>query len=331
MSRHATVAGTGRYVPDRVVTNAELEQRLGQPVDAWLRQNVGIAERHLMAEDQRTSDLAVAAGRQAMERAGITPADLDLIIVATDTPDYLSPATASVVQAKLGASDAGTFDLNAACAGFVTAMDMASKALVADSTYRHVLVVGAYGMSRYIDWTHKQTCTLFADGAGAVVLRASDRPGVLGAKLAASGEYHDALGIYTGGTARPATPEVVSTLGAPRVEFVRRFPSTYNTERWPAIIRQVLQRSGMTPGDVALYVFTQLNLRTIETTMGALGLPMSRTHWTMDRWGYTGSGCIPMTLDDAVEQGRIRPGDHVVLCATGGGLATAAMLLRWSP
>lgn len=328
--RYAAVAGTGRYVPARCLTNGELEQKLGEPVDAWLRQNVGIEQRHVMADDQNTSDLAVAAAKEALDRAGISAQELDLIVVATDTPDYLSPATASVVQHKLGAHSAGTFDVNAACAGFVTALDMASKAIIADLTYRHVLVIGAYGMTRYIDWTNKKTCTLFADGAGAVVLRASDKPGVLAGKLAAHGEYHDALGIYTGGTARPATPENVARFGPPTVEFVRKFPATYNTERWPMIIREVLQRFGMTPGDVKLYVFTQLNLRTIEATMAALSQPMSRTHWTMDKWGYTGSACIPMTLDDAVQQGRVQSGDHVVLCATGGGLATAATLIRWT-
>ena len=328
--RYARILATGRYVPTRVVTNQELEQRLGEPLHDWLVQNVGIRERHVMADDQATSDLAVAAARQALERAGVTPGDLDLVIVATDTPDYLSPATSAVVQHKLGARNAGVFDVNSACAGFVTALDMACKAIAADDAYHHVLVVGAYGMTRFVDWSDKKTCTLFADGAGAVVLGAGPTPGFRGAKLSAHGEYHDALGIYTGGTFRPATPGNVGRFGGPTVRFVRKFPATFNTERWPELVRAVLGRAGVTLDEVGLYVFTQLNLRTIEATMAALGQPMTKTHWTMDRWGYTGSACIPMTLDDAVERGKVAPGDHVVLCASGGGLAMAAALFDWT-
>ncbi|HEU4405160.1 MAG TPA: ketoacyl-ACP synthase III [Polyangiaceae bacterium] len=330
MTRYAAIAATGRYVPERRLTNADVEARLGEPVDQWLRDNVGICARHVMADDQRTSDLALAAARQALARARVAPEDLDLVVVATDTPDYLSPATAAVVQHALGAKRAGVFDLNSACAGWVTALDLAGKAIVADRAYKHVLVVGAYGMTRFVDWADKKTCTLFADGAGAAVLRASDEPGILGARLGAAGEYHDALGIYTGGTARPATAANVAEGGPPTVRFVRKFPPTFNTERWPAMVRDLTASAGLTPADVALYVFTQLNLRTIEATMGLLELPMSKTHWTMDKWGYTGSACIPMTLDDAAAAGKVRRGDHVVLCASGGGLAMAGALLRWT-
>ncbi len=328
--RRARILATGRYVPERVVTNADLEARLGQPVDAWLRENVGIRQRHVMAEGEVTSDLAVAAARDALARAGLAPADLDLIIVATDTPDQPSPATATVVQHKLGARGAGTYDLNCACAGFVTAVDVAAKTIAADDAYRHVLVVGAYGMTRHVDWTDKKTCTLFADGAGAVILGAGEAPGFLGAKLEAHGEYHDALGIYGGGTLHPATPAFVAEAGQPVVRFVRKFPATFNTERWPALLRAVAGRAGVSLDEVGLFVFTQLNLRTIEATMAAMGQPMSRTHWTMDKWGYTGSACIPMTLDDAVRDGRVHPGQLVALCASGGGLAMAAALFRWT-
>lgn len=328
--RYARILATGRYVPERVVTNAELEQRLGQPVHDWLVQNVGIERRHVMADGEVTSDLAVSAAKQALARAGVRPEDLDLVVVATDTPDYLSPGTASVVQYKLGARNAGCFDVNAACAGWVIALDAACKYLSADASYRHVLVVGAYGMTRFVDWSDKKTCTLFADGAGAVVLGAGDKPGFLGAKLLANGEYHDALGVYTGGTFRPATPEQVAQDGKPRVQFVRKFPATFNTERWPMLLRELLGREGLQVDDVGQFIFTQLNLRTIEATLGALGQPMSRTHWTMDKWGYTGSACIPMTLDDALEHGKIRKGDLVALCASGGGLGMASALLRWT-
>ena len=282
--RYAHILATGRCVPEQRLTNADVEARLGEPIDAWLIKNVGIRERRIMADDQVTSDLCVIAAREAMERAGITPEQLDLIIVATDTPDNPSPATASVVQHKLGAVNAGTYDLNCACAGWVTAVDVAAKTLAADPHYHHVLVVGGYGMSRYVDWKDKKTCTLFADGAGAVVLGAGDTPGFLGAKLMASGEYHDALGVYTGGTARPSTADAIArTGGRPAVEFVRKFPSTFNTERWPRLLHELVKRADLHMHDVGLFVFTQLNLRTIEATMQVLEQPMEKTHWTMDK------------------------------------------------
>jgi 3-oxoacyl-[acyl-carrier-protein] synthase-3 len=282
-----------------------------------------------------------AASRQALERAGVSAADLDLIIVATDTPDYLSPATASVVQAKLGAPSAGTFDLNCACAGWVTGLDAAARYIATDPDYRHILVAGGYGMSRFINWQDKKTATLFADGAGAVVLGAGSQPGFLASKLLAVGEYHDALGVYTGGAWRPATPEALAESGRPHVEFVRKFPKTFNSDRWPVLINDTLGKASrqypnlrgrdLTPDDVDRYYFTQLNLRTIELTMAAMGQPMTKTHWIMDKWGYTGSACIPMALDDDLERGQgPRPGDLVMFCATGGGMAMAVSLWQWT-
>ncbi|CAM3430507.1 ketoacyl-ACP synthase III [Corallococcus sp. ZKHCc1 1396] len=329
--RYANILSTGRYVPEKLLTNADVEAILGEKVDEWLQTNVGIKQRHVMADDQATSDLAVAAAKEALARAKVDPKDLDLVLVASDTPDYLSPGTSSVVQAKLGAINAGTYDINAACAGWVTALDVASKTISADDSYQRILVVGAYGMTRYVNWKDKKTCTLFADGAGAVVLGASDAPGFLGAKLLANGEYHDALGIYTGGTNRPATAETLKlTDGKPAVQFVRKFPSTFNTERWPMLLDTLLKRADQTLDDVKLFVFTQLNLRTIEATMKALNQPMAKAHYTMDKWGYTGSACIPMTLDDAVVQGKVKKGDLVAFCASGGGLAMASALYRWT-
>jgi 3-oxoacyl-[acyl-carrier-protein] synthase-3 len=315
------------------VTNADLAERLGPSgagLDGWLRKHVGIEARHYMADGEVTSDLALAAARQALARAGIAPEQLGLVIVATDTPDQPSPATSSALQHKLGAVNAGTFDINCACAGFVTALDLASRYLATEPTVGYALVVGAYAMSRFMDWTEKQTCTLFADGAGAILLGAGEHPGFLAGKLTADGSYWDALGIYTGGSARPATLENVAQHGQPVVRIIRKFPVSFNSERWPEMVREVCGRARLTPSDVKLLLFTQLNLRTIEATMAALELPMSRTHWTMDKWGYTGSACIPMTLDDAVEKDKLRRGDAVVLCATGGGLSLACTLFRWA-
>ncbi len=329
LDRYPQILSTGRYIPTRRVTNAELDTHFGENVGDWLVKNVGIEARHVMADDQTTSDLIVEAARQALERASVRPDQLDLIIVATDTPDYISPATASVVQHKLGAIHAGTFDVNAACAGWVSALDIAARYVRTDEDVNRVLVCGGYGMTRYLDWDDKKTATLFADGAGAVVVGAASQPGHLAGKLMADGQYHDALGIYTGGTARPATVPVVTDAGPPTVRFVRKFPATFNADRWPVLIRETLGKAELTTDDVALYVFTQLNARTIETVMDRLGLPMERTHMVMDKWGYLGSACLPAAFDDAVQQRGLNDGDVVLFCATGGGLAMGCSTWRW--
>lgn len=328
--RYAQILSTGRYVPEKVLTNAYFDELFPErDIDGWLRANVGIEERHVMAEDETTSDLCEHASRQALARAGLAPDELDLIIVATDTPDYISPATATVLQAKLGAQHAGTFDINTACAGWVTALDTAARYLMTDPDLAHILVVGAYGMSRYIDYTDHKTCTLFADGAGAVIVGAGDEPGFIAGKLVAAGEYYDALGIYTGGVAEPRTPAEINE-GVPRVQFVRRFPATFNSDNWPPLIYDVLKKAGMTPDDVDFYVFTQLNVNTIKQIMEIIEQPLEKTHWIMDKWGYTGSGCIPMALDDALEQQKgPKRGDNVLFVASGGGISMAAGLWRW--
>lgn len=329
MTRYAQILSTGRYIPARRLTNADLDRMLGEPVSQWLVDNVGIEARHVMSEDETTSDLVVAAAQQALRRAGVEAEAVDLVIVATDTPDYISPATASVVQAKLGASRAGTFDVNAACAGWVTALDLAARYLATEPGMRYVLVCGGYGMTRFLDWSDKRTATLFADGAGAVLLGAGDEPGFLAGQLRAEGRYHDALGIYTGGAARPMTASLLEQDGPPHVQFVRKFPATFNAEQWPPLIATVLERAGLTLSSVELLVLTQLNARTIEQVMDILGLPMERTHMVMDKWGYLGSACIPVAFDDALQNSRRpRPGDHVLFCATGGGLAMGASVWR---
>jgi 3-oxoacyl-[acyl-carrier-protein] synthase III len=329
MTRYAQILSTGRYIPARRITNAELDATFDKPVSQWLEDNVGIAARHVLDESETTSDLVVAAARQALARAGRSPAEVDLVIVATDTPDYLSPATASVVQAKLGAHAAGTFDVNAACAGWVTALDLAARYLMTEPGMRHVLVCGGYAMTRFLDWTDKKTATLFADGAGAVLLGAGDEPGFLAGQLRADGRYHDALGIYTGGAHRPATLARVTEEGPPHVAFVHKFPATFNSEQWPPLIHTVLARAGVPLAAVDLLVFTQLNARTIEQVMAALGLPMTRTHMVMEQWGYLGSACIPAAFDDALQNGKVPPpGGHVLFCATGGGLAMGASVWR---
>lgn len=329
MPRYAQILSTGRYVPEKVLPNSYFNEILQRDVDEWLIKNVGIRQRHVMAEDQTTSDLAYHAAVQALERANLRPTDLDLIIVATDTPDYLSPGTSSVLQGKLGATRAGTFDVNCACAGWVTAMETAARFIATDEELNRVLVVGVYAMTRFVDYTDHYTCTLFADGAGAAVLGASEQPGFITGKRFADGSYSDALGIYTGGAACPTTPIEVNG-GVPRVQFVRKFPATFNTEHWPRLVREAVAKANLTLDDIDFYLFTQLNLNTIKLIMELLEQPLEKTHWIMDKWGYTGSACIPMALDDALELGRgPKPGDTVLFCASGGGIAMAANIWRW--
>lgn len=329
--RNVNILSTGSYVPERVVTNAEVDALIGESTSEWLEANVGIKERRWMAPDQVTSDLIVEASKKALERAGIAAADLDLIIVSTDTPDYLSPSTSIVVQNKLGADKAGCYDINSACAGWVTALDQGAKYLMTESQMKYVLVAGGYGMSRFIDIKDKKTANLFADGAGAVVLGVGEEKGFLGSNLLAVGSFHDALGIYTGGTYRPCTPENMAQFGGPKVEFVKKFPKTFNTEYWPKLMQGALDKAGLTFDDVNHYYFTQLNLRTIEFMMDLLKQPLEKAHWVMDKWGYTGSPCVVMALDDSIAQGRgPKPGDVILFCASGGGITMASSVWKWT-
>ncbi len=326
--RNAVIRSTGAYVPETSIPNSEMDKRFGEGTGNKVAEKTGILARRHMRADQTTSDLVVEAAKEALTRAKLTAADLDLIIVATDTPDQPSPATASVVQHKLQASKAGTFDLNSACAGFVAGLDVASKFIQADPSYKHVLVVGAYGMSRFLDWSDKTTATLFADGAGAAIVSAHEAPtkqGYLGGVLGADGSFHDALGIYAGGATKPAGGEVLQ-----HVKFVRRFPPTFNVERWPMLLKSAAEKAGEKLDDVDLFIFTQLNLRVIESVMQVMGYPMSKTHYTMEQWGYLGSGAIPSTLHDAVLKGKVKKGDLVALCASGGGISMGASLFRWT-
>jgi 3-oxoacyl-[acyl-carrier-protein] synthase-3 len=329
MPRHPQILATGSYVPERVVTNAEVDELMGESTHEWLLENVGIRERRWMSPEQTTSDLIVEASKKALERAGLSAADLDLIIVSTDTPDYLSPSTSVVVQAKLGAK-AGCYDVNSACAGWVTALDQGARYLMTEPSYKYILVAGGYGMSRFLDFSDKKTANLFADGAGAVVLGVGEEPGFIGSNFLAVGEFHDALGIYTGGVFRPCTLENMNTFGAPRVEFVRKFPKTFNTEYWPKLMQGALDKGGLTYDDVDHYFFTQLNLRTIEYMMDLLEQPIEKTHWVMDKWGYTGSPCVVMALDDAINQGvGPKPGETILFCASGGGITMASSVWKW--
>nr|WP_228350596.1 ketoacyl-ACP synthase III [Rhodocaloribacter litoris] len=310
------------YAPPRVVTNAYFNDYYGEDVDSFLRTQRNIRERRYAGDRQTTSDLVVEAARAALAEAGMTPEDLALIIVATDTPDYLSPATATVVQHKLEARRAGTFDVNAACAGFVTALDIGRR-FVEDGV-GPVLVAGGYLMSRFLDFSQRNIATLFADGAGAVVLAPAtgDEPGILLSRLEAEGQYHGHMGIYAGGACAPNGHQVLS--------FRQKFPKTYNVDHWTRLVRRLSDELGVQPEAVDHLFFTQINVLSIRETLETLGLPETRTHYVMDRFGYTGSACIPMVLADAARAHRLRRGDLVYLIASGGGAALAAMALRWA-
>jgi 3-oxoacyl-[acyl-carrier-protein] synthase-3 len=333
--RSAIVTGVGIYIPEKMVTNEEIEKMLGRPGTAkWLVENVGIRERHFMAEDEVTSDLATHAGLQALENAGIDADDLDLIILSTDTPDYISPATSVVVQYKLGAKNAGTFDVNCACAGLVTSLDIASRYISTDSEMNNILVIGAYGMTKFVDWTDHYTCTLFADAAGAIVLQASEgREGFIASKLIADGSFHGHLGVFVGGTAEPPTIEAIQN-NQHHLSFRKRFPADTNIQHWPNLTRDCVTKANLSIDDIDWFFFTQVNLRTIEAVMKELGVPLEKTHTVMDKWGYTGSACIALAMYDAIELGKLPPpgegnGENIALCSSGGGYNMAAGVLKW--
>ena len=328
--RDAKIIGTGVYVPERIVTNAELSQNLGEDIDEFVTNIVGIRERRIAAENESTADLATAAAEAALRDAGVDAEDLDLILLATDTPEYISPATSVIVQTRIGASRAGTFDINCACAGFVTTLDTAFKYIIADDSYKNVLVVGCYAMSKYVDWKDKKTSTIFADGAGAMVLTAvADEQHFLASRLVADGSYHNYMGIFAGGTYQPITADVVAENKFNRLRFAQKYPPEVNIQGWPKIVNDVLAKAGLKSADVDMFLWTQVNLSTIKIVMQEMEIPEHKTHTIMQKWGYTGSACIPMVMHDALEAGKIKRGDIVVLCASGGGLNMACLAMRY--
>lgn len=328
----ARIVGWGLYAPENVVKNEEFNKRYGKDVDTFLRRERNIYQRHFMREDQTTSDLVVEAAKAALSKAQLTAQDLDMIIVATDTPDYLSPATSAVVQHKLQATRAGTFDVNSACAGFVTALDVGAKYIMCDDRIQNVLVVGAYGMSKYLDWDDFKIATLFADGAGAVILQKGDSEatdGVLNTQFYTDGQFYDYMGIYGGGTAEPISDKVIANKRH-LLQFVKKIPLETNPTHWPRLVNILLDRCNKTKADVKKYFFTQINIKSIQETMDILGEPQEKAHKVMDRFGYTGSAAIPMAIADAANQHLLKKGDLIMLVSSGGGVSMAATALEWS-
>jgi 3-oxoacyl-[acyl-carrier-protein] synthase-3 len=316
------------YVPERVVPNSFFDQLYGRDISSFLVEKRNIRERRWMADDQATSDLAVPAARQALDAAGVRAADLDLIVVSTDTPDQLSPSTAAVLAHKLGAVGAGTFDVNTACAGFVTALDIASKYIATDARYQRVLVVGAYAMSKWLNLEDYKIATLFADGASAVVLRPAETGGVLASQLWTDPQYHDHMGIYAGGSRLPIDHGVLDRKEH-LLSFPKRIPPETNGIHWPRLARELLGRIGRRPDEVRHWFLTQFNLASIQETLDALGVPHDRAPLVMDRYGYTGSASIGMCIADAAAHGKLAPGDLCVLIGSGGGMSMATLALEW--
>lgn len=328
MTRYAQIVATGCYVPEIEVPNDALRARftdLAGRIDK-LEASTGIRTRWYAPPSFATSDLAVRAGRHALARAGMRPEDVQLVVLGTDTPDFITPATSAVVQHKLGATRAGTFDVGCACASFPTAVAAAAGMISTIPALENVLVIGAYRMSRLAD-EDDPMIFFYGDGAGAVVLRPSDEPGILGATFRADGGYASCWGIFSGGTAEPASVESV-TEGRTRVRMREKLPNEVNDVGWPTMVRTLAEEQRFALAEIDLVTFTQVRRQTIERVMDELALPRDRTHMVMDKWGYTGSACIPMALHDAVETGRVKPGQLHVLVGSGVGYNQAAVALR---
>jgi 3-oxoacyl-[acyl-carrier-protein] synthase-3 len=324
----ARIASLATYVPPRVLTNADLEKMV-ETSDEWILQRTGIRERHIVDPGVATSDLAVAAATQAIARAGLTPADIDFIVVGTTTPDMLFPSTACLVQDRIGAPRAWGYDLFAACSGFTYALTTAAH-LVTGGASRHALVIGADVMSSIIDYTDRTTCVIFGDGAGAVVVEPSDDPeiGIIDFENYVDGSGGSALCMPAGGSRRPASRETVEQ----RLHYVKQDGQTVfkfavrNTEE---ACRRILERNGVRPEEIDLFVSHQANRRIILSAAEKLGVPPEKVIINIEKYGNTTAATIPLALDDAVAQRLLKRGDLVLMVSVGAGFTVGALLLRW--
>ena len=327
MAKFAAITGWGMAVPERVMTNAELE-RMVNTSDEWIWARTGIRERRVVGPGESTSTLATEAARRALASSGLAPADIDLIILATCTPDRPFPATACTVQANLGIGHAAAFDVAAACSGFVYGLSVATS-MIRSGAARNVLFIAADIFTHYINWNDRNTCVLFGDGAGAVVLQPTEqRYGQLSSVLGASGKDEDLMAVDAGGTRLPATAELL--------EQGRQYVYMNGREIFKLAVRgmgdsslKALADAGLTRDDIALVVPHQANRRIIEATAKRLDVPMERVFVNLDRYGNTSAATIPIALVEAAEQGRIKDGDFVLLTAFGGGLTWASSVIRW--
>jgi 3-oxoacyl-[acyl-carrier-protein] synthase-3 len=286
----------------------------------------GIKTRFYAPPSWATSDLAVRAAEQALSRAKVAAADVDLILVGTDSPDYVTPATSVVVQQKLGAKKAGTFDVGCACASFPTALSAAAGIMATNPWMKNVLVIGAYMMHKLAD-PNDTMIFFYGDGAGAALLQPSKAQGLMSASFRADGSFAKSWGIMSGGTAEPASVEAIQA-GRTQVRMTEKYPPEVNDDGWPAVTRMLAERNGFSLRDVDHFIFTQVRRRTIEKVMRTLEVPLEKAHMIMDKWGYTGSACIPMALHDAVVTGKAKPGELIVLVGSGVGYNQAGIALR---
>lgn len=322
----AWIAGTGSYVPARILTNEDLE-RMVATSDQWVRERTGICERRIAAGGEACSDLAVQAGKRALTAAGLAATDLDMILVATCTGDYPLPATACLVQHQLGATKAAACDLSAACCGFVYALSVADAYV--KNGMRHVLVIGSEVMSAITDWTDRNTCVLFGDGAGAVVVSAGDGDrGILSTHLRSDGALCELITVPGGGSRTPPSEKVL----AERLQYIKmKGNETFKVavRTLEEIARSTLSANHLRVEDIDLYVPHQANVRILKAVIERLGLPVERVMLNVDRYGNTSAASIPIALDEAVRERRIANGSLVMLGAFGAGLTWASAMIRW--
>ncbi len=318
----ARIVGTGSYLPKRIVTNADLEQMVDTS-DEWIVSRTGIRERHIAADDERTSELAEYASQQALDMAGLQPADIDLIIVATTTPDQVFPSVGCLLQDRLNIHNGGAaFDVQAACAGFVYALDVANRFFRTDGAQR-ALIVGAETFSRIIDWNDRDTCILFGDGAGAVVLEAATEPGIIATHLHAEGKYHELLNVPAGVSANYS--QILKGEAYTRMQGSEVFK--WAVKALGDIVDETLKENGFNKADIDWLVPHQANIRIIQATAKKLALPMEQVVVTVDRHGNTSAASIPLALDEAVRDGRIQRGHKLILEGFGGGFAWGSALM----
>jgi 3-oxoacyl-[acyl-carrier-protein] synthase-3 len=328
MNNNTVISGTGSYLPEKILTNADLEKMV-DTTDEWIVTRSGIRERRMADSEQATSDLATEAARNALEMAGIQAGDLDLIIVATLSPDHFFPSTAALVQRNLGAFRAAAFDLEAACTGFIYALAIAD-AFIRNGTYTKVLVIGAEVLTRFIDWDDRSTCVLFGDGAGAAVLEPGNdgKRGIISTHLHSDGRLAELLYAPGGVSRMPPTHEVIDQkLNTVKMQGNDVFKVAVT--KLAEVVEEVLEANGLSEKDIDFLVPHQANLRIIQATARRLRLPMEKVIVTVERHGNTSAASVPLALDEAVREGRIVSGDRVLLEAFGGGLTWGAALVHW--
>ena len=317
---YSKIIGTGSYLPEKVLTNYDLE-KIVDTSHEWIVSRSGIEERHIAADGELTSDLALHASRQAIEAAGVKPEEIDLIIVATTTPDQIFPSTACILQDKLGIKQGAAFDVQAVCSGFIYALNTADM-FIRGGQARNALVVGAEVLSRVLDWSDRSTCVLFGDGAGAVVLQASEEPGIIGAKLHADGSQRDLLQA----NARISQGKVE---GTPFVYMDGQGVFKFAVRALSEVVEELLADQELQNSDIDWLVPHQANVRIIDATARKLGLGMEKVVLTVAQHGNTSAASIPLALDTAVRDGRIKPGQKLLMEAVGGGFTWGAVLIRW--